>query len=111
MVWAPRVCAGYVIDTSIGWVWQSRPERGGVNRRSGSLLVAGSSKLFACRPAADNVVEELGVSERRACRVIGQCRSTEDKQPIRRDDEDALTSAIIRLPAAFMQPYSGEVAP
>jgi putative transposase len=47
------------------------------------------------------VVEELGVSERRACRVIGQHRSPQRKQPIRRDDEDALTSAIIRLADRF----------
>jgi len=47
------------------------------------------------------VVEELGVTERRACRVIGQHRSTQRKQPIRRDDEDALTSAIIRLAEQF----------
>ncbi|MBU2083707.1 MAG: IS3 family transposase, partial [Alphaproteobacteria bacterium] len=53
------------------------------------------------RAAVDHVVEELGVSERRACRVIGQHRSTQRKQPIRRDDEDALTSAIIRLAERF----------
>ena len=47
------------------------------------------------------MVEELGVSERRACRVIGQHRSTQRKQPILRDDEDALTSAIIRLAERF----------
>ena len=47
------------------------------------------------------MVEKLGVSERRACRVIGQHRSTQRKQPIRRDDEDALTSAIIRLAERF----------
>ncbi|MBU1287597.1 MAG: IS3 family transposase [Alphaproteobacteria bacterium] len=51
--------------------------------------------------AVDHVVKELGVSERRACRVIGQHRSTQRKQPIRRDDEDALTSAIIRLAERF----------
>ncbi|WP_273239771.1 IS3 family transposase [Hyphomonas atlantica corrig.] len=53
------------------------------------------------RAAVDHVVEKLGVSERRACRVIGQHRSTQRKQPIRRDDEDALTSAIIRLAERF----------
>ncbi|WP_439620782.1 IS3 family transposase [Hyphomonas sp.] len=53
------------------------------------------------RAVVDHVVEELGVSERRACRVIGQHRSTQRKQPIQRDDEDALTSTIIRLAERF----------
>ena len=39
----------------------------------------------------------LGVSERRACRVIGQHRSTQRKPPTGRHDEDALTRDIIRL--------------
>ena len=47
------------------------------------------------------MVEVLGVSERRACRVIGQHRSTQRKDLIRRDDEDALTRAIIRLAEQF----------
>ncbi|WP_241767061.1 IS3 family transposase [Hyphomonas oceanitis] len=53
------------------------------------------------RIAVDHVVEGLGVSERRACHVIGQHRSTQRKQPIRRDDEEALTSAIIHLAERF----------
>jgi len=47
------------------------------------------------------VVKVLGVSERRACRVIGQHRSTQRKDLIRRDDEDALARAIIRLAEQF----------
>ena len=47
------------------------------------------------------MVKVLGVSERRACRVIGQHRSTQRKDLIRRDDEDALTRAIIRLAEQF----------
>ncbi len=47
------------------------------------------------------MVKALGVSERRACRVIGQHRSTQRKDLIRRDDEDALTRAIIRLAEQF----------
>jgi transposase InsO family protein len=39
----------------------------------------------------------LAVSERRACRVIGQHRSVQRKRPAGRADEDALTKAIIRL--------------
>jgi putative transposase len=49
------------------------------------------------------MVRALGVSERRACRVIGQHRSTQRKDLIRRDDEDALTHAIICLAEQFGQ--------
>lgn len=37
------------------------------------------------------------MSERHACRVVGQHRSTQRKRPKGRADEDALTKAIIRL--------------
>ena len=39
----------------------------------------------------------LGVSERRACRVLGQHRSTQRKIPTTPDDEAALTADIIAL--------------
>ena len=45
----------------------------------------------------DHVVTELGVSERRACRVLGQHRSTQRKVPQTPDDEAALTADIIEL--------------
>jgi len=47
------------------------------------------------------VVEELGASERRACRVIGQYRSTQRKPRTSRGDEQALTRAIINLASRF----------
>ncbi|MFY9240757.1 MAG: IS3 family transposase [Roseovarius sp.] len=53
------------------------------------------------RIAVDHVVEELGVSERRACRVIGQHRSTQRKPKVVREDEDHLTAAIIHLAERF----------
>ena len=40
---------------------------------------------------------ELGVSERRACQVLGQLRSTQHQPPCRADDEAALTADIIEL--------------
>ena len=43
------------------------------------------------------MVEELGVSERRACRVLGQYRSTQRKVPQTPDDEVALTADMIEL--------------
>jgi transposase InsO family protein len=41
--------------------------------------------------------ERLGVSERRACIVLGQHRSTQRKPPTGPDDEAALTADIIAL--------------
>ena len=41
------------------------------------------------------------MSERRACRVIGQARSTQRRDPVKRGDEDALTRAIIRLASEY----------
>ena len=45
----------------------------------------------------DHVIEELGVSERRACRVLGQHRSTQRKIAKTPDDEAALTADITAL--------------
>jgi len=43
------------------------------------------------------VRQELGVSERRACRALGQHRSTQRKVPQGRADEQRLTDDIIEL--------------
>ncbi len=53
------------------------------------------------REAVDHVVETLGATERRACRVIGQHRSSQRKPGVPRQDEDVLTAAIIRLAEQF----------
>jgi putative transposase len=42
-------------------------------------------------------VAELGVPERRACRVLGQYRSTQRKVPTTPEDEAALTADITTL--------------
>jgi transposase InsO family protein len=42
-------------------------------------------------------METLRVSERRACRALGQHRSTQRKVPRGRDDEEALTADLIEL--------------
>jgi transposase InsO family protein len=49
----------------------------------------------------EHVVAELGVPERRACRVLGQHRSTQRKPPTRPDDEAALTAEIIALATRY----------
>jgi putative transposase len=43
----------------------------------------------------------LQVSERRACRVLGQHRATQRYRPVLRDDEDALTQAIVSHAATY----------
>ncbi|WP_390890115.1 IS3 family transposase [Roseomonas mucosa] len=49
------------------------------------------------RACVEHVVRELGVSERRACAVLGQHRSTQRKAPRGADDEAALTADIVEL--------------
>jgi len=62
------------------------------------LKEAASRKLvrpFLKRQFIEHACGELGISERRACLVVGQHRSTQWRRPQRLDDEDALTAAII----------------
>jgi putative transposase len=45
--------------------------------------------------------EEHGISERRACQLVNQPQGTQRYQPTQRDDEDALTRAIIVLASQY----------
>jgi len=47
--------------------------------------------------AIDHGQEVLGVYQRRACRIVGQHRSTQRKLPTPPADEKPLTAAIIQL--------------
>ena len=47
------------------------------------------------------MTQRLGVSERRACRVLGHPRSTERYAPRAAEDEQALTDAIVELARRF----------
>jgi len=47
------------------------------------------------------VRERYEVSERRACRVLKQSRTTQRYAPIERDDEEPLTRRIIELASAY----------
>jgi putative transposase len=49
----------------------------------------------------EKVQAELGVSERRACQVLGQHRSTQRKTPRTPEDEAALTADIIELAKTY----------
>jgi putative transposase len=47
------------------------------------------------------VRQALGISERRACRTLGQHRSTQRKVPCGAPDEERLTADIIELARTF----------
>ncbi len=49
------------------------------------------------RRCIDLVRDRLGVSERRACRILGQHRSTQRHVPRGREDEDRLVADMIEL--------------
>jgi len=49
----------------------------------------------------DHVQGKPGVSERRACQVIGQARSTQRRKHKIRNDEAALTESVIRLATEY----------
>ena len=47
------------------------------------------------------MLARFDVSERRACRVVGQHRSTQRRPAVDRDDEAALTAAIVALASEY----------
>ena len=47
------------------------------------------------------VRQELSVSQSRACRVLGQARSTQRYRPKVRDDEERLTQRIVELAGEY----------
>jgi transposase InsO family protein len=53
------------------------------------------------RQAVEHVQRVLPVSERRACRVIGQPRSTQRYRVRNTDDEEMLTQRIIALASQY----------
>src|SRR5690606_19180728 len=71
---------------------QANPERG----CTGKLL-----SPTRRRRCVDHVMAKFSVSERFACKVLGQHRSTQRKKPPGRSDEEALTADIIRLASRY----------
>ena len=53
------------------------------------------------RQAVQHVQEVLDVSERRACRVIGQPRTTQRYQHRTTDDEEWLTQRVVELASEY----------
>ena len=71
---------------------------GRVRRTEGTGKLLSPARRRAC---VEQAVRELGVSERQACRVLGQHRSTQRKVPTTPDDEAALTADIIELACQY----------
>ncbi|WP_156369082.1 IS3 family transposase [Methylobacterium sp. Leaf100] len=49
------------------------------------------------RACVEHILLTMNISERRACRALGQHRSTQRKVPRGRDDEEALTADLVAL--------------
>jgi len=47
------------------------------------------------------VRQQLGASERRACRVLGQARTTQRRSPKVKEDEEALREDVVKLASRF----------
>ncbi len=53
------------------------------------------------RQAVTGIRDKYGLSERHACRIVGQPRGTQRYVPTLRADEDALTRAIVALASEY----------
>ena len=62
------------------------------------------------RACVEHVRSQLTVSERRACAVVGQSRTTQRRQPKVRADEAALTDAIVRMATRYGRYGTGAFA-
>jgi hypothetical protein len=49
----------------------------------------------------ENAMEYYGVSERKTCRVLGQCRATQRCEPKQIDDEELLRNSVTRLASKY----------
>src|SRR5207302_4613117 len=53
------------------------------------------------RCAVERARQQHGMTERHACRLLEQWRGTQRYEPIQRNDEDALTRAIVTLATKY----------
>ena len=53
------------------------------------------------RAAAKAVVDKYRISERRACRIIGQPRSSQRYKAVKRAEEDEITAQIVELASTY----------
>ena len=66
-------------------------------RQTVRILSSRSFSPARCRACIDHVRTRFHLSERRACRVLGQHRSTQRKVPHGRADEERLVADMIEL--------------
>ena len=89
--------------TTAGYAHLADPHLVEAAEKVGSVIadaMVSDQKAKSAKPIGTSSVK-LGISERRACAVAGQHRSTQRKRPRGRDDEEALTAAIIRLASQY----------
>jgi hypothetical protein len=92
-----------------GWMTRLRAENARLRRAVAGLdldrrilleaIQRGMPTPVLRRELVDHVQAALGISERRACRVLGQHRSTQRKKPKLRngyDGHDAMTGVLLR---------------
>src|SRR5215475_5508535 len=82
------------------------PEAGGRGPGPGEAGAAGCcpGKLLSPERRRSAVVyarRQYGLSERHACRLLGQWRGSQRYAPVQRNDEDALTRAIVMLAGQY----------
>lgn len=77
----------------------SRSARTGISRYSS--FRAETSDASRCRTCVDQVRQKFRVSAGFACGVLGQHRSTKQKEPHGRPEEDALSAEIIALASLY----------
>ncbi len=84
---------------------ERQAEAAGIRSELGEAGVEGHrlGKLLSPerRRCAVNHAQEQGLSERRACRLVNQPRGTQRYQLTQREDEDALTEAIVELASQY----------
>src|SRR5208283_3599289 len=77
---------------------------GGVSSEETNFEGRGGGKLLSPerrRCAVEHARQQHRLSERHACRLLGQWRGTQRYMTTQRDDEDALTRAIIQLASQY----------
>ena len=90
--WSARLSPPRRKPTSRAGARQRDPQGGGLGIR-----LSPSRR----RQVAHHVRARLGVSERRACRVLGHARSTHRHRPVVPDDEPRLVARILELATAY----------
>jgi len=70
-------------------------------RYSAEEIIGQLRTIARRREAVCHAQATLSVSERRACRVVGQCRATQPYVPTPTEGEDRLRTRIIALPHEY----------